>query len=70
MALEHYRADAMRCTRCAYCKWIPLDKVKSWRFSKGCPSIEYAHFHSYSRRGQADHSAVIDGRALHGDRRR
>jgi len=52
VALEDYRADALRCTRCAYCKWIPLDLVKSWRFSKGCPSIEYNHFHSYSAGGR------------------
>jgi len=52
MALEDYRADALRCTRCSYCKWIPLDLVKSWRFSKGCPSIEYSSFHSYSAGGR------------------
>jgi len=52
MALEDYRADALRCTRCAYCKWIPLDLIKSWRFSKGCPSIEYSNFHSYSAGGR------------------
>jgi hypothetical protein len=27
MALTDYRADAMRCTRCSYCKWIPFDLV-------------------------------------------
>jgi Fe-S oxidoreductase len=64
MALEDYRADAMRCTRCAYCKWIPLDKVKSWRFSKGCPSIEYAHFHSYSAGGRLITAlSLMDGRS-------
>jgi Fe-S oxidoreductase len=64
MALEDYRADAMRCTRCAYCKWIPLDKVKSWRFAKGCPSIEYAHFHSYSAGGRLITAlSLMDGRS-------
>jgi heterodisulfide reductase subunit D len=52
LALEDYWADALRCTRCAYCKWIPLDLMKSWRFSKGCPSIEYNNFHSYSAGGR------------------
>jgi Fe-S oxidoreductase len=52
MALEALRKDAERCTRCAYCKWIPFDLVKSWRFSKGCPSIEYGKFHSYSAGGR------------------
>ena len=64
MPLENYRADAMRCTRCAYCKWIPLDKVKSWRFAKGCPSIEYAHFHSYSAGGRLITAlSLMDGRS-------
>ena len=29
MAFEDFRADAMRCTRCTYCQWIPFDLVKS-----------------------------------------
>ena len=52
MALEDYKNDALRCTRCAYCKWIPIDLIKSWRFSKGCPSIEFNNFHSYSAGGR------------------
>jgi Fe-S oxidoreductase len=64
MALETYRADAMRCSRCAYCKWIPLDLIKSWRFSKGCPSIEFAHFHSYSAGGRLVTAlSLMDGRS-------
>jgi Fe-S oxidoreductase len=64
MALETYRADAMRCSRCAYCKWVPLDLMKSWRFSKGCPSIEFAHFHSYSAGGRLVTAlSLMDGRA-------
>jgi Fe-S oxidoreductase len=52
MAFEDIRADAMRCTRCAYCKWIPFDLIKSARFAKGCPSIEFGKFHSYSAGGR------------------
>ncbi len=52
MTLLNYRADALRCTRCSYCKWIPFDLMKSWRFSKGCPSVDYNHFHSYSAGGR------------------
>jgi len=52
MTLEDFRSDALRCTRCAYCKWIPIDQIKSWRFAKGCPSIEFNHFHSYSAGGR------------------
>jgi Fe-S oxidoreductase len=52
MSLEDFKADALRCTRCSYCKWIPIDQIKSWRFAKGCPSIDYNHFHSYSAGGR------------------
>jgi heterodisulfide reductase subunit D len=52
MALEDYRPDAMRCNRCSYCKWIPLDRVKSWEFAKGCHSVDYRHFHAYSAGGR------------------
>src|ERR1039457_5842332 len=64
MALEDYRADGMRCSRSAYCKWVPLDLMKSWRFSKGCPSIEYASFHSYSAGGRLITAlSLMDGRS-------
>ena len=52
MALEDYRPDMERCSQCSYCKWIPLDHIKSWRFAKGCPSIAYSNFNSYSARGR------------------
>ena len=52
MALEEFRADAMRCTRCTYCRWIPFDLVKSNRFAKGCPSMEAGKFHAYSAGGR------------------
>ncbi|MGA3128133.1 MAG: (Fe-S)-binding protein [Candidatus Korobacteraceae bacterium] len=64
MSLEDLRLDAMRCTRCAYCKWIPFDLVKSWRFSKGCPSIEYGKFHSYSAGGRLITAlSLLEGRS-------
>jgi Fe-S oxidoreductase len=52
MALEDYRAVAERDNRCSYCKWIPFDHVKSWRYAKGCPSSEYGKFHAYSAGGR------------------
>jgi Fe-S oxidoreductase len=52
MALEDYRAVAMRCNRCSYCKWIPQDRIKSWEFAKGCPSVDYRHFHAFSGGGR------------------
>jgi Fe-S oxidoreductase len=64
MSIEDYRADALRCSRCAYCKWMPLDLMKSWRFSKGCPSIEYGNFHSYSAGGRLITAlSLMDGRS-------
>ena len=52
MALEDYQAEMERCSHCSYCWWIPLDQIKSWRFAKGCPSVAYSHFNSYSARGR------------------
>ena len=52
MALEDYKPDMERCSQCSYCKFIPLDKIKSRRFSKGCPSIAYSNFNAYSARGR------------------
>jgi Fe-S oxidoreductase len=64
MAFEDVRADAMRCTRCAYCKWIPFDLIKSWRFAKGCPSIEFGKFHSFSAGGRLITAlSLMDGRS-------
>ena len=69
MALTDYRADAMRCTRCSYCKWIPLDLIKSWRFAKGCPSVERGGFHSYSGGGRlTTYLSLLDGRSEITDR--
>jgi len=52
MALKEFLAEAERCSQCSYCKWIPFDHMKSVRFSKGCPSIAYKNFNSYSARGR------------------
>jgi Fe-S oxidoreductase len=52
VALEDYMAEAERCSQCSYCKWIPMDQMKSVRYSRGCPSIAYNNFNSYSARGR------------------
>jgi len=63
MALQDFMAEAERCSQCSYCKWVPFDRMKSWRFSKGCPSIGYNNFQSYSARGRyAVTLALVDGR--------
>lgn len=69
MALEDYRADAERCSRCSYCKFIPMAHIKSWRFSSGCPSIEYNRFQSYSACGRLVASlSLLEGRVDYTDR--
>ncbi len=52
MTLEDFAAEMDRCSQCSYCKWIPYDQVKSWRFAKNCPSVAYYNFNSYSARGR------------------
>jgi heterodisulfide reductase subunit D len=62
MALEDYRGNMQRCTRCSYCKWVLWDHLKSWRFAKGCPSIGYKNFQSYSAGGRlAVALSLLDG---------
>jgi len=62
--LEDYRADMLRCTRCSYCKWIPIDHVKSWQYSKGCPSVEYNKFQPYSAGGRLSSAlSLLEGRS-------
>ncbi len=69
MALEDYRADMERCSRCSYCKWIPLAHVKSWRFSTCCPSIASGNFHCYSGGGRLALSlSLLEGRSEYTDK--
>jgi len=68
VALEDYRAVMERCARGSFCKWIPLAHIKSWRFAKGCPSIEYGGFHSYSATGRLAVSlSLLEGRINYTD---
>jgi len=68
VAIEDYRSTMERCSRCSYCKWIPFAHVKSWRFAKGCPSIEYNKFHAYSAGGRlAVALSLLDGRFDYSD---
>ncbi len=69
MALEDFRADQERCSLCSYCKWIPQDKIQSWRFAKGCPSIGYNNFNAYSARGRfAVAHSIVKGTVEYTDR--
>ena len=64
MALQDYLAEAERCSQCSYCKWIPFDQMKSWRFSRGCPSIAYNNFVSYSARGRYNLTRALVDKAI------
>ncbi len=69
MALEDFRAEAERCSHCSYCSWVPFDLIKSRRFSKGCPSIGYSNFQSYSARGRyALALALLEGAVSYNQR--
>jgi Fe-S oxidoreductase len=52
MELKDFTKEIERCSACSYCKWIPFDHVKSIRYAKNCPSIDYHNFNSYSARGR------------------
>jgi Fe-S oxidoreductase len=68
MALEDYRADMERCSQCSYCKWIPFDHIKSWRYAKGCPGIAYNNFQSFSARGRyAVALSLLEGKSSYSD---
>jgi len=68
VALEDYRADMERCSWCSYCKWVPFVHIKSWRFAKGCPSIAYSNFWSYSASGRLSVAlSLLDGRSDYTD---
>ena len=63
MTLADYRADAMRCTRCSYCKWIPFDLVKS-SLRQGLPRVKAGKFHAYSAGGRLVTAlSLMDGRS-------
>jgi Fe-S oxidoreductase len=69
MALQDYRATMQGCTRCSYCKWIPFAHVKSWRFAKGCPSIDYKNFQTYSAGGRLIAAlSLLDRRSSYTDK--
>ena len=69
MALEDFSAEMDRCSQCSYCKWIPYDQVKSWRFAKNCPSIAYHNFNSYSARGRyAVGRSLLKGESRYSDK--
>ncbi len=61
--LSALKNDMEGCSRCSLCKWIPMSQIKSWRFAKGCPSVERYSFHAYSGGGRMIASnSLLEGR--------
>ena len=52
MALQEYERAMQYCIRCSQCKWIPLNKIQTKRFSGNCPAISRYNFHSYCGGGR------------------
>lgn len=66
--LSEFKSMQERCSNCSYCKWLPLDKVKSNRFAKNCPSSTYFNFNTYSARGRFQLAlALVDGELEYND---
>lgn len=66
--MELARVEGLRdyieaCDRCGKCKFIPTERITSWRFSPGCPAIARYNFHIYSAGGKQNLAlSLVDGR--------
>ena len=68
MSLNDYANDMYGCSRCSLCKWIPQNQIKSWRFARGCPSMDRYHFHAFSGSGRMIMGmSILDGRSEFND---
>ena len=69
MALEDYRGTMLGCSRCSYCKFIPLAKIKGEKYADGCPSIANYGFHTYSAGGRLTAAlSMLEGRSGYTDK--
>jgi Fe-S oxidoreductase len=68
MAIEAYKHDMLRCTRCSYCKWIPWENFRNTDFIIGCPSVGRYHWHAYSAGGKFNMAlSFLEGRIGYSD---
>ena len=64
MSLVELKRDMEGCSRCSHCKWTPHLQIKSWRFAKGCPSVDRYNFHAYSGGGKLNMAnSILDERS-------
>ena len=68
MALEDYKHDMLRCTRCSYCKWIPWENFQKTDFIKNCPAVSRYNWHAYSAGGKFNMAlSLLEGRIDYSD---
>ena len=64
MALEDYRGTLLGCSKCSYCKFIPLAKIDGLKYAGGCPSVAGFGFHTYSGGGRLTAAlSLLEGRS-------
>ena len=69
MALEDYRESMLGCSKCSYCKFIPLAKINGLKYAEGCPSVAYYGFHTYSGGGRLTAAlSLLEGRSGYTDK--
>ena len=69
MALEDYRESLVGCSKCSYCKFIPLAKISGLKYADGCPSVAHYGFHTYSGGGRLTAAlSLLEGRSGYTDR--
>ena len=69
MALIDYKPMMERCSNCSFCKWIPLDKIKSVRYAENCPSVTFRGWNANSARGRFQMGlAVVNGELEYTDK--
>lgn len=59
MALNDYRGEMLMCSRCSYCKYIPLEKIEGVKNASVCPSISRYNFHAYSGGGRLNFAMAM-----------
>ena len=52
MALADFELDALRCSRCSYCKFIPYESWRNLDFKEGCPAVTKYKWHAYAAGGK------------------
>ena len=58
MTLEEYAGDMNMCCRCSACKFIPLQRIKGFKYANVCPSISRYKYHFFSAGGRLNLGAA------------